>query len=378
MRIGVVTTSYPSHDADSAGSFVAGHVAALRALGHTVDVIAAGPTDEAEDHVTRIASALFTRGGAPDALERGGAREYLAAASFSARLAARAWTSARAQRWDMIVAHWLAPSALAALPTRVPLLAIGHGGDVHTLRRTRLLGPALWLLRARGARLAFVGADLLALARASAPPRLANWLDRAAIVQPMGIDVARFAAIPRAQAQPPTIVLAARLVPIKGVDVAIRALDHVRTPARLAIAGDGPLREALARLAHKRPEIELLGAIDTHARDRLLARAACVVVPSRVLANGRTEGTPMIALEALASGVPVIASRVGGLADLGPEVVLVAPDDPSALGAAVDRVLARPPPAEVLRARARALAWPDVASTLHAHALAHAVPYRGE
>jgi glycosyltransferase involved in cell wall biosynthesis len=369
MRIGVVTTSYPSHAADAAGSFVAGHVAALRALGHTVDVAAAGPNEGANDAVTRVASALFTRGGAPDALERGHARDYLAAASFSGRLVARTWASSRAQRWEMIVAHWLVPSALAALPTRVPLLAIAHGGDVHTLRRMRLLVPTLSLLRARRARLAFVGADLLALARASVPLRLARWLDRAAIVQPMGIDVGRFAAIPRAPAQPATIVLAARLVPIKGVDVAIRALDHVRTPARLAIAGDGPLREALARLAARRPDIELLGAIGTHARDHLLARAACVVVPSRVLANGRTEGTPMIALEALASGVPVVASRVGGLADLGPEVVLVPPDDPSALGAAVERVLAEPAPAELLRARARLLAWPDVATRLHAHAL---------
>ena len=65
MRIGVVTTSYPSHATDAAGSFVAGHVAALRALGHTVDVVAAGTSDATHTDVTRIGSALFARSGAP-------------------------------------------------------------------------------------------------------------------------------------------------------------------------------------------------------------------------------------------------------------------------------------------------------------------------
>jgi glycosyltransferase involved in cell wall biosynthesis len=67
--------------------------------------------------------------------------------------------------------------------------------------------------------------------------------------------------------------------------------------------------------------------------------------------------------------VPVVASRVGGLVDLAPEVTLVAPDDPTALGAAVEHVLAAPPPAEQLRARVRRLAWADVAARLHAHAV---------
>jgi glycosyltransferase involved in cell wall biosynthesis len=220
----------------------------------------------------------------------------------------------------------------------------------------------------RGARLAFVGDELLALARAAAPG-LARWLDGAAIVQPMGLDVARFAALPRAPIAPPTVLVAARLVPVKGIDVAIRALEHVRAPARLTIAGDGPLRDALVRLAAGRSEVAFLGALDTTARDHALACAACVVVPSRVLANGRGEGTPMIALEALAAGVPVVASRVGGLTALAPEVALVPPDDPCALARAIDATLAAPRAPLALRARVDGLAWPEVAARLHAHAL---------
>jgi glycosyltransferase involved in cell wall biosynthesis len=359
MRLGVVTTSYPRFAGDPAGSFVAAHVAATRALGHELDVIAAG--DRAVNGETRVASRLFYGAGGPEELERGGAS--LAAASFTARLALA--VARRTRSWDAAFAHWLAPSALAALPAR-RLLAIAHGGDIHALRRAHLLGPVLYALRARNARLAFVAGDLLDLSRAAAPP-LSRWLDTAAIVQPMGIDLARFAAIQRAPTR--TILVVARLVPIKGVDVAIRAAREL--DADLVIAGDGPERAALERLVADgaRPEsrVRFVGAVDPDQRDRLLATAACVVVPSRVLPSGRTEGTPMIALEALAAGVPVVASEVGGLRALAPAARLVSPDDPTALAAAIDPIFAAPPRSTELHAAVAHLDWPHVANRLLAH-----------
>ena len=150
MDLGLVTTSYPRFPGDPAGNFVAAHAAALRALGHRVEVIAAG--GPASSDARRVGGlGLFYAGGAPDALERSPLRAGLAAAAFTARLTAAVAASAR--RWDAIVAHWLAPSALAALPTGRPLTAIAHGGDVFTLRRLRLLGPVLGALHRRGARL---------------------------------------------------------------------------------------------------------------------------------------------------------------------------------------------------------------------------------
>jgi len=236
------------------------------------------------------------------------------------------------------------PSALAALATRGPLLAIAHGGDVHTLRRTHLLGPVLRALQLRGAKLAFVSEELRELCR--------PWSD-GAIVQPMGIDVAHFARLGRAPTSPPTVAFIGRLVPVKGHDVLVRALDHVRTPVRVVIAGDGPERASIAD-----PRATFLGEIDAARRDVLLRQASVVVIPSRVLPNGRSEGVPLVALEALAAGVPVVASTVGGLKDL--PVVLVPPDDPRALAAAIDRVLASPPG----RADVSSLDWSRVAARL--------------
>lgn len=372
--IGVVTTSYPRFAGDPAGSFVAAHVAAMRAAGHRVDVIAAGDVrshdraaaltpaslSAAGTLLQRIPSRLFYRGGAPDRLEVG--YSHAAAAAFTVRMCARVIRCAR--HWDLIVAHWLAPCALAALPVRVPLLAIAHGGDVHTLARMRLLAPTLALLRARRAHLAFVNDDLLALAQ-----RHGQIANAAAIVQPMGIDFDRFAALEHRPTTPPTVLVVARLVPVKGVDVAIAAMRLVRSDAQLVIVGDGPERAALAQSCAPLDRVTFVGAVTTAERDRWLARASVVAVPSRVLANGRTEGTPMIALESLAAGVPVVASQVGGLRCL-PSVVGVAPDDPAALATAIDRALQAPPAPQRLRAVAAQYDWPIVEKRLMAHACA--------
>jgi glycosyltransferase involved in cell wall biosynthesis len=337
MKIGVVTTSYPRRDGDAAGSFVAAHVAAMRALGHDVDVLSARD----------LGSPLFEGAGAPEELERG--RGYVQAARFTVRLVRE--VRRRMRDRDLIVAHWLVPSAMAALAVRAPVLAIAHGGDVHLLRRLHLLGPALRLLRRR-ARLAFVSDELRTIARGAVP-------DLDAIVQPMGLDTAHFAALPRSPTSPPTILVIARLVPIKGIDVMLAARSQLRTRARLVIAGDGPLRA----LQHSVPDVTFLGAVDAATRDRLLSEASLVVVPSRVLANGRTEGMPMIALEALAAGVPVVASAVGGLASLS-AATRVPPDDPRALATAIDDVLAARPSPQQLQASVAALAWPRVAARL--------------
>ncbi|HEX4494182.1 MAG TPA: glycosyltransferase family 4 protein [Thermoanaerobaculia bacterium] len=135
----------------------------------------------------------------------------------------------------------------------------------------------------------------------------------------------------------------------KGVEVLLKALRELRETApgaTLKIAGDGEHRGALKRKAIELglgAAVSFLGTCDAARVRGLLAGAAALVVPSIY------EGMPLVVLEAMEGGVPVVASAVSGI----PEVVvggetgwLVPPEDPAALARALAEVLADPPAAQ--------------------------------
>jgi glycosyltransferase involved in cell wall biosynthesis len=133
----------------------------------------------------------------------------------------------------------------------------------------------------------------------------------------------------------------ARLTPEKGVDVFVRAAAQLapRFPrAHFIVVGDGPLRPELEELATSLGldgRLQFLGE-RSDARELLSqfdVMAACSV----------SDGSPLVVLEAMAAGVPVVASAVGGIPrqfDDGREGLLVAPGDDAALAHAVGRLLA--------------------------------------
>jgi glycosyltransferase involved in cell wall biosynthesis len=135
------------------------------------------------------------------------------------------------------------------------------------------------------------------------------------------------------------VLTLAALVQRKGVDVLLRALAELRTtavPVQLWVAGDGPERASLERLG---AALDLAGAVRFlgSRADKADLLAACDVF---ALAS-RSEGLGVAALEAMALERPVVASRVGGLAEAvvdGRTGLLVPPDDPHALGAALARL----------------------------------------
>jgi len=134
------------------------------------------------------------------------------------------------------------------------------------------------------------------------------------------------------------------------LDAAVSWRDLDPRP-QVAIAGDGPLEgELRARAAGLGVDAAFLG----HRGDvgRLLAAAAVFVLPSR------WEGQPLVLQEALRAGVPIVATRVGGIPGLVGDdaALLVAPGDAAALAAAVRAVLTDPALAGRLRAAARSRA----------------------
>lgn len=129
----------------------------------------------------------------------------------------------------------------------------------------------------------------------------------------------------------------------KGLDVlleAMRMLVQKNPNLRLKVAGRGKDGRKVVERAYDlgiRDNVEVIGPVDDAQRDELFSGAKLLVMPSRF------EGFGMVAAEAMAAGVPLVASHAGSL----PEVVdapaggiLVAPGDPRALAAEVEKLLA--------------------------------------
>ncbi len=135
-----------------------------------------------------------------------------------------------------------------------------------------------------------------------------------------------------------TLVVTRNLEPIYGIETALRAIDIARREVpdiRLKVAGSGPQREALQALiaaldlgAH----VQLLGRLERDAVLALYQGADAMLNPTRV------DNMPNSVLEALACGLPVISTNVGGvpfIVEHGRTALLVEPDDPQAMADAI-------------------------------------------
>ncbi|BDP40128.1 hypothetical protein DAETH_00970 [Deinococcus aetherius] len=114
------------------------------------------------------------------------------------------------------------------------------------------------------------------------------------------------------------VVLARRLVEKNGVQVAIEALARTEADVGFWIVGDGPLRHALEKRVEElgvKDRVTFLGGLPRSEVISLMQEADVVLVPS-VPAHGVVEATSIAALEGMAMGKIVIASRIGGLAEM--------------------------------------------------------------
>jgi len=173
----------------------------------------------------------------------------------------------------------------------------------------------------------------------------------------------------------PVVLFVGRMQPLKGPDLAIRALDASRcSDAVLVMIGGASGSEGDAEMARSHDLVDELGLLDRvvfvepqphHILSTYYRAADVVVVPSR------SESFGLVALEAAACGIPVVAARVGGLRSLvddGRTGVLVDGRDPSAFAAALDSIIQHPARADTMGAaasvKARRFTWAFTAARL--------------
>lgn len=267
---------------------------------------------------------------------------------------------------DVVHAHGLRAGLLTVLARpNAPIVVTLHNALMGPPGTRRAISEALERVVVRGADIVLAASlDLADHARdiggrdvrsapVSAPPLPAASRTRSEVRAELGVPESA-----------PLLLAVGRLHPQKGYDTLLAAARQWRgRPDGLlvAIAGDGPLQETMAeQIQRENLPVRLLGRRADVAD--LLAASDLVVLTSR------WEARALVAQEALRAGRPLIATAVGGIPELAGKGagVLIPPDDPSALAAAVGTVLADPDGAAGLVAAGRAASagWPTLEDTV--------------
>ncbi|MDQ2911422.1 MAG: glycosyltransferase [Actinomycetota bacterium] len=177
-----------------------------------------------------------------------------------------------------------------------------------------------------------------------------------------GLDLERFTPNGAAPANPPLVLAVGRLIEKKGFGDLIRACALLRDEGRsfhCRIVGKGALEAELRGLIRElwlEGTVELAGALPREQLLELYPRAALLAAPCTVGSDGNRDGLPTVLIEAMALGVPVVATAVTGIPELvedGLTGLLVSERDPAALAHAIGRILTDPGAARALAEAAR-------------------------
>lgn len=218
----------------------------------------------------------------------------------------------RRSQFDMVHAQWIIPSGLVAHALRtvahVPYIVTARGADVF-----RMDGRGLRRLKRRiingSARYIGVSRDI------------AGHIDGLTVpveVQPSGVDFDLWERlIGRREPEIGRMLFVGRLATKKGVADAIAAISEI-LDAHLIVVGDGPLRDRLESLSVELGVAERVEFLGNRSRQEVaneMRRAWGIIIPSVIAADGDRDGTPNVLGEAIAAEVPVIGSRIAGIAE---------------------------------------------------------------
>lgn len=214
--------------------------------------------------------------------------------------------------YDIVHAHWLIPQGIVQSFFKKPYIVTGHGGDVTSLNKGIARKLKIRCLK-RAEHVTVVSEHLKHKVQELVPE-----IDPDVIS--MGVNVSQFGRRYRVedyfgQKDKKVVLFVGRLAEKKGVTYLIEAMEDI--DALLVIVGDGPLRKELKRQSvNIENKVLFLGAKSHVDLKIIYASADIFVSPSITAKDGDQEGLPTAILEAMASGLPVIASNSGGIAQL--------------------------------------------------------------
>ena len=242
------------------------------------------------------------------------------------------------KQYDLVNSHWIIPQGMVQGFCKSRYMITGHGGDVTSLNKgifKKLKKRAL----KRAAKVTTVSLEL--------KKTLEDLYSVDSItIQPMGCNTRAFSPDNRVenyfdQGEEKVILFVGRLAEIKGVTYLIEAMKDVN--AKLFIVGKGSLEGELKKQAEELGDkVVFLGAKTHEELPTIYASADVFVAPSVTASDGGKEGFGLVILEAMASGLPIVASNSGGIVDLvhdGENGFLVPEKDSKAIAHSINRLL---------------------------------------
>jgi colanic acid/amylovoran biosynthesis glycosyltransferase len=227
----------------------------------------------------------------------------------------------RRMRPTLIHAH-LGIDGAAALPLarrlRVPFVVTFHGFDATATDEALRAGPYRWrLYLRRRAALQRHGDLFIAVSQYTRDKMLERgYPEQKTVVHYIGVDLERFRP-DRAVQREPVVLFVGRLIEKKGVTHLIAAMQDVQRQlpeAELVIVGHGKLQAQLeAQAAESGVRVRFVGTLPADEVRGWMNRARVLCVPSVTAANGDSEGLPLVVLEAMAMGLPIVGSTSAGI-----------------------------------------------------------------
>jgi glycosyltransferase involved in cell wall biosynthesis len=382
--------TYPRFEGDTAGPFIRDLARGLVRGGDRVAVLAPhaeGVAQSWDDEGVEVVTFRYAPerqevlgyGRTLEADEKVKGRAALAAPLYvlGARRAVR--RQLRGRRFDLVHAHWIVPNGVvAALAGGRAPLAIGlHGSDVFLAEKAGVRSLARWALR-RSCLLTGCSPELVERVRSLGFPA-----ERSRVI-PYGVDTRAFSPAPDRRGiwrqrlgvpeSAPLLLGVGRMATKKGFQVLMEILPDLlagHPDLRVVLAGGGDLLDRFREAAHPFPDrVFFPGPVLRDTLPDLYRAADAFVLPAVHDVKGNVDGLPNVILEAMASGLPVVASGISGIplaVEDGRTGLLVPEKDPEALFAALRRLLADPAGAREMGERGRRrteaeLTWDAVAA----------------